>query len=203
MAWKTTGAWDKAAISRYHTAAEWWLRAKVQGGLVRDCADTAISLLIDFAAVEGLPVAFRKAAFRPALITNETASVRYPAANERFKTDTKERFDTFIRAYWSAQMLATEGLTKKIAPAQARAGDVCLIDWSDSTHWHTLLVGARDDDPLPVWMVMGNMAGGQATPLELVDRETQRARVERYFANPDLYEGAPRRWNFEWFNQPA
>ncbi len=201
--WKTTGVWDKATVKRYHAAAEWWLRAKVQGGLVRDCADTAISLLIDFAAAEGLPVAFRKPAFSPSLVTNETSSVRYPVSGDLFKLHNKERFDRFIRDYWGAQMLATEGLTLPITREQARAGDLCLFDWSDSTHWHTVIVGPRDDDELPLWMVMGNLSGGTPTPLELVDRETQRARVKRYFTHPDLYEGGPRRWDFTSFNAPA
>ena len=122
---------------------------------------------------------------------------------KRFLLKDKERFDRFIRAYWSAQMLATEGLTRPVSAAQARAGDLCLIDWSDSTFWHTIIVGPRDDGELPQWLVMGNLAGGQATPLELVDRETQRARVRRYFQNPDLHEGSPRRWSFDWFNDPA
>jgi hypothetical protein len=201
--WKTTRAWDQAAVVRYHAAAEWWLRAKVEGGLVRDCADTAISLLIDFASAEGLPLAFRKPAFVPALITNETPSVRYPVSGDVFKLIRKERFDRFIRDYWSAQMLATEGLTRPVPAAEAQAGDLCLFDWSDSTHWHTVIVGPRDGEELPLWMVMGNLSGGTPTPLERVDRATQRARVRRYFTHPDLYEGAPRRWDFERFDDPA
>lgn len=198
-AWEVTRAWSDPAAGpndrskgsfayAYRTWAMERARQHEQAGTLLDCADLSIDLVIEYAALNGLPIEWR---------------VYYPA-EKKFITfrNTDRQFDQAADfSTWSKWFLGAINLADNTVPItydQWTGGDMVLFNWNQDpaepnfpgrTVWHTYLVG----DPSQSLIFYGNMNGG--APLPVVST-TSPSTMERVLTHPDRYGASPRRYRF-------
>lgn len=168
--------WTKAAIDGYATFS----RAYVSGFAEPiDCADLALSALVDYAAANRLPLRLRYFAKGKWDWYTLPAGSRSAAS---FK-------DNALRMLGALNVIDN---TRKIAIETARAGDMIMTRWSPSLG-HTRIIDRIAFDPEAgdhrvVWY-QGNLP-----PVVPQRRTGLFARID------NVFENAPRRWRFSQFD---
>ncbi|MBI4576686.1 MAG: hypothetical protein HY722_10530 [Planctomycetes bacterium] len=186
-AWKKTKDWAQADVDGYGVEVVNFLESTTKE---LDCADTAIEVLIHYAWRNGLPAAFWNTSMVPSPVHNHMTRVKAKGVGV-LTFPTGERFRRRIQQFWGARSLAHGEHTVAIARADARAGDLLIIDRGASAMGHTLLVG-KDAAAL----YYGNYP--PASPVKVTDPDT----IDEWFRD-GTHGGSAlvRRWNFDRFNQ--
>ena len=197
-AWEVTRAWsDPAAGSddRSRGSLAWayreWAPARadehVAAGTELDCADLSIELVVEYAARNGLPLAWR------VWYAPEHRFVTIKSTDRQFASP--EQFAAWSRWYLGAMNLADN--TYAIGYEEWAGGDMVLMDWNQTdvepnfpgrTVWHTYLIGEPDRA-----IYYGNISGGVALPVTRTESPTTLERVRQH---PDRHGSSPRRFTF-------
>lgn len=167
--------WTQKDIERYHQFAQHYISTY---GERIDCADLAISALIEFASKNKLPVKFKY--FQGGWKWMDY----YPA------TDNAAIFRK--KAMRMLGALNVIDNTKSIPVGSARPGDFIMSKWNSSLG-HTRIIysityKANEKDYNVVWY-QGNLP-----PVR------PEKRIDLFSKIDGVYDKQPRRWNFEQFN---
>jgi hypothetical protein len=168
--------WNKAAIDGYARFARDYVTDFDQP---IDCADLALSALVDYAAANRLPVRLRYFA------KGKWDSYAMPAGSRKAATFKANA----LRMLGALNVIDN---TRKIPIASAGAGDFIMTRWSP-TLGHTRVITSMSFDPAAddyrvVWY-QGNL------PPVVPQR-----RSGLFSAIQNVYDGAPRRWKFSQFD---
>jgi hypothetical protein len=168
--------WTQAAIDGYTSFSKTYIAGFDEA---IDCADLALSALVDYAAANRLPVRLRYFA------KGKWDWYAMPAGSRKaasFKSNA-------LRMLGALNVIDN---TRKVPLASARAGDMIMTRWS-STLGHTRIIDRITFDPAAgdyrvVWY-QGNL------PPVVPQRRTG-----LFGAIGNVYENAPRRWKFSQFD---
>ncbi|MDC3378851.1 SH3 domain-containing protein [Planctomycetota bacterium] len=198
-AWETTKKWADPAAGpndpsqgSFAYAYREWARERadqhVEDRTRLDCADLSINLIIEYAAINGLPLSWR--------VFNAPERRFEQWTNENKQFDSPEAFTEWSQWYLGAMNLADN--TYAIKYEEWAGGDMVLMDWNQSpespnfegrTVWHTYLVGVPGE-----LIYYGNINDGQALA---VISTTGQSTLDRVTTHPDRHGLSPRR--FSWF----
>ncbi len=203
-AWSVRHQWDEAIPgdpdgTTFAGGYEAYVRSVADGWVgdrerARDCADFSYSLMIDYAALHGLPVALKN------YEGGRFVAVR--STDARFGS--KEAYLRWALVNLGAQNLADN--TFKIGYDEWRWGDMVLMDWNQTdtppnypgrTVWHTYVVG--DPGKTAYWGTYNRVTqpdGSIRVVPQPITRITGRSVTDRLVEHPDRHGLAPRRWSF-------
>ncbi len=168
-------AWTSDKISSYHNYAKTYISSynkKI------DCADLAIAALIDFSAKENLTVKLK-------YYSKGWVWLKFDPQSDNTK-------DFKTKAMQMLGALNVIDNTRPIPMGSAKSGDLIMTKWNP-TLGHTRIIYsvkhvAKNNKYEVVWY-QGNL------PPVKPEKKTD------YFSNiSNVYDGMPRRWNFEQFN---
>jgi hypothetical protein len=146
-AWQITNQWTNEHISQYQQSVNNQINQYIADGREFTCEDLALSVLIDFASANGLPVT----------IQNGTGT--YDARLDNY-TDT-ETFKTDILNTTGAKDLQNSNNTLSINIKNSQAGDIILNKFEDGNAHHVQVITSANTYNFPnvqsVNIAQGNM----------------------------------------------
>ncbi len=184
-AWEIKNKWSTQYIKKYQEYTKQFGSSEFHKPTKDyDCGDYGFELMVNFAEKNGLPLKFKY---------YEKGKLRVlDASNNEFSS--KDQFLKRVKADLGAVHIIDNSV--KIPIANATAGDLLMSKYDDDPEatGHTRIIynniKQRDGDYLLQWLQAtqpaGQIQGYQKRFSELKEK---------------LYEGAPRRWNFDYFNK--
>lgn len=163
-----------------------------KAGVAYDCADFAITVLVEYAAKNGLEVVWTM----PDPAKNGAVG-QVSSTEARFHSPAQ--FANWSRGWINAKMVATMN-TSPISYSDWRAGDVVMMRWNQLGDenpfpgrdvWHTYFTG--DPEKLLLYGNIDGEEGPNPTPLAIVATADSYRLQEIH--GPAVYGGSPRRWN--------